>query len=435
MFRKHLIFVLALLLVLPGMAQAANSMLAGTFDGTEAKVAPLPGTCGGSDPLAYLDAGALQVSVTGTYSVYDALYLQGIKNRGVDVSVLLYIGVFDIDNPYANLVRPNPDDFGEPDAVDLFGTYDLNAGQTYRIVVQQYCVNSEGAWGVTFSGPGEVESSLAVTMPALTEGSFTASDPVASTVCSDGQYHVSDPVQVPVTGTYYYNEVSWYVDFFDICVLVYEGEFDPAQPEKNRVPAYDALYDVDYLDDAGLIELESGKDYYFVVQPWSTAATGDYFFVLAPPAPFRINKALAGGWYNRETDGQGFFVDVYENSNQAFVGWYTFDLERPAGAEATLGEPGHRWLVALGPIDGNRGELPVYLSRGGVFDSGTPAVDDPKPVVGTMTIEFSDCETGTIDYDLTTPAVSGRIPVEPQSDQHVELCELFTKVPGVPGPF
>jgi len=426
--RKRRVLLLSLLLLLaPGLAQAANTVLAGTFDGTEAKAAPLPGTCGGSDPLAYRVVGTLQVSVTGTYTVYDALYLNGIKDGGLDVSGLLYNGVFDVDNPGLNLVTP--------DGIDYVTEVTLQAGVSYVLVVQQWCANREGAWALTFSGPGAVDSSAVVTMPALTEGQFTSSDPEASTVCSDGQYHVSGPVQVPESGTYYFTDVSWYAQFFDVCVLVYEGGFDPARPEQNRVPAFEPWTGGDYLDDDGTIELESGKDYYFVVQPLGVAADGDYFFVLAPPAPFRINKALAGGWYNRDTDGQGFFIDVYENSNVAFVGWYTFDLERPTGAEAQLGEPGHRWLVALGPYDGNRGELPIYLSRGGVFDSGTPAVEEPKPVVGTMNLEFSDCTTGAIDYDLTTPAVSGRIPIEPQANDHVELCEQMTKGPGVPGPF
>ena len=422
------IFVLTLtLLALPGLAQAANTVLAGTFDGSEPKRAPLPGTCGGSDPLAYQQAGTLQVSVTGDYTVYDALWLNGIKNGGLDVSALLYTGVFNANNPTLNLVTG--------DGVDYIETVTLQAGVTYVLVVQQWCENREGAWALTFSGPGAVNSSLAVTLPALTEGRFTASDPRAATVCSDGQYHVTGPVQVPASGTYYYTDVSWYAEFFDVCVLVYEDGFDPAQPGANRVPAYEPWTGVDYLDDDGTIELESGKDYYFVVQPLGVAAEGDYFFVLAPPAPFRINKALAGGWFNSGTDGQGFFIDVYENSNQAFVGWYTFDLERPADAEATLGEPGHRWLVALGPIDGNRGELPVYLSRGGVFDAAEPAVEEPKPVVGTLSIEFSDCRNGVIDYDLTTPVVSGQIPITPLADDHVELCESMTEGPGVPGPF
>jgi hypothetical protein len=428
MFEKHRLFVLTLALALPGVVQAANSVVAGTFDGTEAKSAPLPGTCGGSDPLAYQVVDTLRVSVTGDYTVFDALWLDGIKNGGVDVSALIYTGVFDIDNPDLNLVTP--------DGIDYIGEVTLQAGVSYKLVVQQWCVNREGAWALTFTGPGEVDSSQAVTMPDLTEGRFAASDPVASTVCSDGEYHVSDPVQVPVTGSYFYIDVFYYAGLFDVCVLVYEGEFDPARPEANRVPGYDALYGLDYLDDVGMIQLESGKDYSFVVQSLSDAEVGDYFFMLAPPAPFRISKALAGAWYNPDTDGQGFFLDVYENQNFMFLSWFTYDLQRPVDGTAELGEPGHRWLTAQGPIDGATAVLDVNLSAGGVFDASEPSADEPAPV-GSMTVEFTDCMSGSVEYTLTTPAVSGQIPITTiaRLQDHVELCELMTKVPGVPGPF
>ena len=51
-----------------------------------------------------------------------------------------------------------------------------------------------------------------------------------------------------------------------------------------------------------------------------------------------------------------------------------------------------------------------------------------------MSLEFTDCLTGTLDYDLTTPVVSGQIPLQPLADDHVELCESIVEVPGMPGP-
>ena len=90
------------------------------------------------------------------------------------VANMMQPGVFDIDNPDLNLVTP--------DGIDYIGEVTLQAGVSYKLVVQQWCVNREGAWALTFTGPGEVDSSQAVTMPDLTEGRFAASDPVASTV-------------------------------------------------------------------------------------------------------------------------------------------------------------------------------------------------------------------------------------------------------------
>ena len=216
-------------------------------------------------------------------------------------------------------------------------------------------------------------------------------------------------------------------------MLVYEGVFDPAQPDLNRVPATDFWSpEIDFLDDDGSVYLEAGKQYTFVVQPLGVAAVGDYFFVLAPPAPFRINKALAGAWFNPATSGQGFFFDVYENIDLLFGGWYTFDLQRPVDGTADLGEPGHRWLTIQGNYDESRSDAIVYLARGGVFDAAEPGIETPQTEVGTATVEFIDCISGTVDYDLTDPAVSGSIPIMPLTDNHVELCESLTQGPGVP---
>ena len=133
----------------------------------------------------------------------------------------------------------------------------------------------------------------------------------------------------------------------DACLQVYTAPFDPTNPNANRVGQA--------LDDLGTVELQAGQDYYFVVQALEFGPdTGEYFYVLAPPAPFRINKALAGGWFNSEVNGQGFLLDVYENINFMFLAWFTFDASRPdAGVPSTVGEAGQRWLTAQGAFQGD----------------------------------------------------------------------------------
>ncbi len=153
-FRKTLRGLLLLCLLLPAGAFAANSVLSGSFDGSEPKTAPLPGTCGGTDPLGYLQAGSFQVAVSGLYTVQDAYNI-----IGVDVSALIYAGSFDVNAPLSNLVTPN--------GVDVADEVNLNAGTNYILVAQQWCtnpervwVNRQGAWAVALSGPGEVTSDL-----------------------------------------------------------------------------------------------------------------------------------------------------------------------------------------------------------------------------------------------------------------------------------
>lgn len=413
--------VLLLALTAPATSMAANTVLSDVFDGSENKTDPLPGSCEGKVQLGYQDVGTFQVSADGTYMLFDAFNI-----NGADVTALVYGGAFDPANPENNLLTPN--------GVDTYGFVELFAGTDYRLVVQQWCENSEGAWAVTFSGPGNVTSSVVRNVPDFTEGLFGNDDPRATTQCAtDAQYHESEPVQVSTTGTYYYTDILIESDV-DVCLQIYSAPFDPNNPNANRV-APNSASDFLLLDDFGSIDLEAGKDYYFVTQPLGSAilGSGEYFYVFAPPAPFRISKALAGGWFNSQTNGQGMFIDVYDDRNLMFLGWYTFDLSRPVDGTAELGEPGHRWLTGFGALDGATANLDVYLAQGGVFDAADPPIGD-QTVVGSMTVEFTDCMTGMVDYSLTTPVVSGQIPLGPLADSHVALCESLVNVPGMPGP-
>jgi sugar lactone lactonase YvrE len=71
-------------------------------------------------------------------------------------------------------------------------------------------------------------------------------------------------------------------------------------------------------------------------------------------ADFVINAGLNDAWFNASTPGQGFFVTVFPDSGQVFLAWFTYDTERPdESVTAILGEPGHRWLTAFGPYEGD----------------------------------------------------------------------------------
>ncbi len=417
-YYKSITVLFLALLMLPCSALAVNTVLTGEFDGSENSLPPLPGTCGGSEPLRYREAGSFQVATSGLYTVADAFNVVGL-----DVSALIYQGSFNPNAPATNLRTP--------DGVDEFEEVNLNAGTNYILVVQLWCgnpsgvwVNREGAWSVTFSGPGEVTSSLKVAvLPAITEGVFTASDPVVESECGTSQYQQSEAFQVARSGAYSYADISIYYDI-DVCLQVFTAPFDPDNPLANRISL---------IDDFGEVELQAGTDYYFVAQPLQSSAEGEFFYILAPPAPFRINKALAGSWYYPPTSGQGFFIDVFDNSNQMFLAWFTYDLERPDGSiQAMIGEPGHRWMTALGPFSGDTANLTIYWANGMVFDSADPPVVQAPD--GSMTVKFNGCSGGTVDYDLGTNNVTGQVPIEPLAPDLIDLCETLTEGPGQPGP-
>jgi hypothetical protein len=395
---------------LPGALWAANTVLSGIFDGSETRIAALPGTCPGAGSLGYRAVSNVQVTASGSYSVVDAF-----NNFGVDVTALLYSGNFNPNAPQSNLLTPA--------GIDEWEEVSLSSGTNYVVVVQHWCENREGAWAVTFAGPGSVNSSVAVTVPDLTEGSFSAADPMADTACGDSQYQQFGPVEVARSGLYYYTDISIY-HAVDMCLQVFTAPFNPASPNANRIAA---------MDDLGAVELEAGEDYYLVVQPLDEPDTGEFFFVLAPPAPFRITHAMAGGWFEPATAGQGFVMDVFDNANSMFLAWFTYDLERPgSAAEAMIGDPGHRWLTAQGPFSGDTAELDIYWTSGMIFDSATPPFSQEQD--GSMTVEFFDCQSGRVTYDLGSAGVQGQVPIQRLADDAVELCQSLYAGPDRPGP-
>ena len=60
---------------LPGTLWAANTVLSGVFDGSEARIAPLPGTCPGAGALGYRAISNVQVTASGSYTLVDAFNL------------------------------------------------------------------------------------------------------------------------------------------------------------------------------------------------------------------------------------------------------------------------------------------------------------------------------------------------------------------------
>jgi sugar lactone lactonase YvrE len=141
---------------------------------------------------------------------------------------------------------------------------------------------------------------------------------------------------------------------------------------------------------------------------------------------FQINPGLNDAWYNPATDGQGFLVTVYPDIKQMFVAWFTFDTERPPeDVTAQLGDPGHRWLTAQGPYDGDSATLTIFVTKGGVFDAAQPPATTDLAGDGTLTLEFADCNDGLVNYEITSLGISGEIPIQRIALDNVALCEAL----------
>lgn len=139
--------------------------------------------------------------------------------------------------------------------------------------------------------------------------------------------------------------------------------------------------------------------------------------------PFVINAGLNDAWYNPDTDGQGFFITVFPAAGVVALAWFTYDTELPPqDASANLGDPGHRWITAAGPINGDSAVLEIEVASGGLFD-------DPRPVTrdsdGTITLSFDNCNSGTIDYDITSINRRGSVPIRRIASDNISLCEAL----------
>ena len=137
-----------------------------------------------------------------------------------------------------------------------------------------------------------------------------------------------------------------------------------------------------------------------------------------------FNSGLNDAWYNPETNGQGFFINVFPDNNTVFLSWFTWDINRPApNTPFNLGDPGQRWLTAQGTFDRGLATMAISLTQGGVFDSPTPVPTTDANPYGSMTVSFSDCNNGLINFDIPSVGESGSIPITRVASDNVTDCE------------
>jgi hypothetical protein len=142
---------------------------------------------------------------------------------------------------------------------------------------------------------------------------------------------------------------------------------------------------------------------------------------------FSINAGLNDAWFNPETDGQGFFIDVYQDLGLVFLGWFTYETDDrdESTPDAIVGERFHRWLTAQGPYEGNLASLDVTMTSSGVFESPDEVVNTETGAYGTISIEFHDCANGTLKYDLHAANRSGELPITRIVPDNARVCEIM----------
>lgn len=236
----------------------------------------------------------------------------------------------------------------------------------------------------------------------------------------------------------------WFRENGDLLVADYDGgavrRFDAQGVyQGDFIQGLSQTEGVDLLPDGDILLGDGGTD---SVKRFSSlgSSKGDFIpsqsggltqpnavIVRAFESDFLINPGINDAWYNPATVGQGFLITVFPDIEQVFLAWFTYDVERPPeDVTAMLGEPGHRWLTAQGPYEGGTANLTVFVTRGGIFDSGEPPISTDPAGDGTITLQFADCENGLIDYDITSVNRNGRIPIERIALDNVPLCKALS---------
>jgi len=144
---------------------------------------------------------------------------------------------------------------------------------------------------------------------------------------------------------------------------------------------------------------------------------------------FRINPGLNDAWYNPATSGQGFFITVFPDLGAVSLAWFTYDTDLPVeGEQANLGDPGHRWITAVGPFAGNQVTMDIELTSGGLFDAPSEIRrTDPPGSDGTITLTFDSCNSGTVEYDIPSINRQGIVPIQRVAGDNIALCEIFSR--------
>lgn len=204
------------------------------------------------------------------------------------------------------------------------------------------------------------------------------------------------------------------LNFFDL-------EFD----RKNKI-LYQHIWS-DYSSALAKINMSTGK---------STFVSGSFVSGLLvgaiksscsdEPDILNINTRFNGSWYNPQTGGQGFLFDVLAESNTFFAAWFTFDQTSTTTNKASIiGSSDQRWLTAQGPLgEGNSVDLNIYNTSGGIFNDPTSVGSE---IVGSMTINFNDCASGSIDYYFNGSELNGSIPIKRLAYDNIDLCESMNQ--------
>ncbi len=110
-----------------------------------------------------------------------------------------------------------------------------------------------------------------------------------------------------------------------------------------------------------------------------------------------ITRSFSGIWNQPDQEGQGLVLQIAESEEDGMTGaayWFTYG-----------GDLLSSWYLAVGPVEGDTIEMTLYEASGSGFmeDAGAPgATIEP---LGSLTLQFHNCNQGTAYYDTPEDAL------------------------------
>lgn len=116
-----------------------------------------------------------------------------------------------------------------------------------------------------------------------------------------------------------------------------------------------------------------------------------------------ITKSFTGSWYNLETSGQGFLIEVIKVNGQkkALATWFTFD---------TNGN--QMWLIGVGDIQAQQISFEMLKTEGGTFGNAHDPNNINSNIWGDVTVTFDNCNSASVNWTpVSSEFTSGSMPL------------------------
>lgn len=204
----------------------------------------------------------------------------------------------------------------------------------------------------------------------------------------------------------------------ELLIIGAENGLRQADPAAGKVFVY-RLEDGEYLLDQELVApvsspasdvfggalISNGSD--LIVKAFASVSGGRtalYHFQRetgdGTPEPYELTDGHSGLFYDPARNGEGFMLDMLPDG-RGLMFWFTYFDGAPM------------WLLAIGPVDGNRADMQdVYITEGARFGDDFDLNDVVLTRWGSLVFEFEDCDTGYVSYTSDLGYGSGGFPLQ-----------------------